>query len=563
MLRILVAVDDDVTVVPSPAETVRMPFDSGCAAGRNELARHVRTEYLLQLDDDMVLTKETDLAGTIRQLDACAVLDYIGGVVDHDDSPPFAHTGCLKLHDGELVVRLGVSSGSVSGHSLYDIVNSCIYVARASRMKELRWDADLKTLEHIEFFVRHVGCIYATQSESLRARTVRDIPPEYAAFRFGRTAQFGGLSWRKMGIHRRYTVGADGNVERHAAVDAAGNHSGELRSLPRSHELHRRVEALFAAAAPRISSATGGHCGTGAGSKLQSLHDLDSSNQECWQLARVAWLGEYWHPLDRRVDFAQTLHRLEARAASCTEPAASVLLSLLVQAVSEQRRRLEASGNATLAEDEVAGPSSTPQWTPTLRVEPLAASTPADAWVYAWHSCSLRSAEAIFRTGRVDWEGVGLDGSDVERLSAGSNVKHGFYASITPEQAAAYACSVQGGAPGRDGGSLLTKCGELALVLCALNLCDVHPVTHGIACGTGPGSNHSDTDCSAAQPNERSNSCEGESKERHRRASHTALFSRRVTADDGGAVGAATPEFVVGEPGRLIPLAIVFILPAK
>ena len=126
-VRVLVCDDSDGGgLLPEEAEVICLPFDSGVSRGRNMLADMVTTPFLLQLDDDMVLTEDTDVLHALRILSEDLAIDLVGGVVV-DDADEWAMAGSLTLTDGTLVIRKGATSGTLGGgQPRLDLVNSCI-----------------------------------------------------------------------------------------------------------------------------------------------------------------------------------------------------------------------------------------------------------------------------------------------------------------------------------------------------------------------------------------------------------------------------------------------------
>lgn len=337
-------------------------------------------------------------------------------------------------------------------------------LARASAMRQYRWNDELKTSEHVEFFVRHRNALVATQTRWLCACTVRDAPSRYRDFRFGRAAHFGALSWAAMGLSRRYLVETNGDVDRHASMLADGLYSGELRGLPRGHILRERTLRLFALGQPAHT----------------------------WRPSRVAWLGsDFWAPQDRRPDLTATSVHLDALAgrwAARTPPVTTKAksLRLLADKVRKQQGAVEHiaavasasnrtscpdSGDASALADSALADSTLADSAPCDDMPrvvdvPLPASPhrPSEAWLYAWHGCSVDAAEAIFRTGQFD----------MARISTADpgTIGRGFYFALN----AAYAVQYATGELGR--ACEPSACGERVVLLCAVNVgSDTYPVT--------------------------------------------------------------------------------------
>lgn len=64
-----------------------LPFDAGCSAARNELARRFVGDYLLFLEEDFVFTARTKLEPLIQILDGDSTVGVAGGYVDPGNRP--------------------------------------------------------------------------------------------------------------------------------------------------------------------------------------------------------------------------------------------------------------------------------------------------------------------------------------------------------------------------------------------------------------------------------------------------------------------------------------------
>lgn len=179
----VVVVDD--SREPRPVEGARLialPHASGVSAGRRAGLAAVRTEYVAMVDDDMVLTRRSDLGRAVRYLDAHPEVDLVGGKVvnlprlrsrDYATAPLFASAA-------EPVVPPGTLIGGLPVHEKVPT----FYVARTERLRLVDWDPALKRLDHADFFTRARGVlttVYDARMRCLHARTPFD--PLYAAAR--------------------------------------------------------------------------------------------------------------------------------------------------------------------------------------------------------------------------------------------------------------------------------------------------------------------------------------------------------------------------------------------
>ncbi len=159
----IVVVDDSREPRDIPGTTVvKMPFDSGLSAGRNEGLRHVKTSNVLLLDDDFVLTRRTRVDAALEALESPRI-DLVGGRVSF---LPF-YLEQAKPEYGE---------GRIERWRVCEKVPN-FFVARTERLKLVPWDERLKLVEHMDFFLRAQGVlttVYEPRMECLHARTLFD-----------------------------------------------------------------------------------------------------------------------------------------------------------------------------------------------------------------------------------------------------------------------------------------------------------------------------------------------------------------------------------------------------
>ncbi len=141
---------------------VKMPFDSGLSAGRNEGLRHVTTRNVLLLDDDFVLTQHTRVDAALEALERPEI-DLVGGRVTF--LPFYLEQAKPVLTDRRIDRWL-----------VCDKVPN-FFVARADRLRLVPWDERLKLIEHMDFFLRAKGVltsVYEPRLACLHARTLFD-----------------------------------------------------------------------------------------------------------------------------------------------------------------------------------------------------------------------------------------------------------------------------------------------------------------------------------------------------------------------------------------------------
>lgn len=221
-LRIIVGDDGFEPSLRSDVEYVRLPVDIGTSAGRNALLERVTTPFYLLLDDDVEFRAETDVRKLAR-LVADGTLDLAAGDCVRVKRKffvlklrPQPFHGLFEFRHDELRLVAG-SLGEGRGFTLCDITHN-FYVARKDAVQAIGgWDSDLKTNEHIEFFVR-------ARRAGLRVGFCPDVviwhwnarPPGYAEYR-NRCHHH--VAAAKLGLNR--IVGFDGRDFTNGVLRAA------------------------------------------------------------------------------------------------------------------------------------------------------------------------------------------------------------------------------------------------------------------------------------------------------------------------------------------------------
>ncbi|HSF97620.1 MAG TPA: glycosyltransferase [Ornithinibacter sp.] len=163
-------------------DVIAMPFNSGVSVGRNAALDAVDTEFVLVTDDDLVFTAATDVDAARRRLQTCPDIDVVGFVrvelprwMAHDFGPdslfrghrePLRPWGQLV---GGLPVRLKIEQ---------------TYLARTEAIRRVRWDPQIRMVDHADFFSRASGEIVVVLDPAIRAYHARTpFDPEYTRYR--------------------------------------------------------------------------------------------------------------------------------------------------------------------------------------------------------------------------------------------------------------------------------------------------------------------------------------------------------------------------------------------
>jgi hypothetical protein len=165
-LRVVVVDDSRQLTRLRGVETVALPFESGVSAGRSAGLARTETPYFLNLDDDFVFYRHTDLVAALRLMEANPEIDIMGGEVVH---LPLFHTtdyrqvGLFRTN-ATPVMPLG---SLIGGLPVYDKVAN-FFLARTERLRLVDWDPALKRMEHADFFTRARGVLTSVHNTELK-----------------------------------------------------------------------------------------------------------------------------------------------------------------------------------------------------------------------------------------------------------------------------------------------------------------------------------------------------------------------------------------------------------
>ncbi len=169
----LIVVDDSETPAHiDGVENIHLPYDVGVSAGRQAGLDAVKTEYVLNLDDDYIFNRHTDLLSSLKYLNSNLNVDIVAGRVlylpyytelDYRSNP-------LMKNDRSGIVPKGSDIGGLIAFEK----TANFWLARTDRIRDLGWDKGLKRLDHADFFTRANGVlvtVYNPKMQLLHAPT--------------------------------------------------------------------------------------------------------------------------------------------------------------------------------------------------------------------------------------------------------------------------------------------------------------------------------------------------------------------------------------------------------
>lgn len=155
-----ILVVDDSNIAPhfatqlqeSGARVMRLPYDVGLSAGRNAGVKEITTEFVLIMDDDMVISSRTRVLDMVHLLEGadvvCGTMKQNSRIVNWEGTYEFTDDGGLRLipSDYNYRTRDGIRYVPVE-------FGLNILVARTEFLRTHPWDEQLKLSEHTSWFL--------------------------------------------------------------------------------------------------------------------------------------------------------------------------------------------------------------------------------------------------------------------------------------------------------------------------------------------------------------------------------------------------------------------------
>lgn len=146
-------------------DVVQLPFNSGLSCGLNRALEKVTTPYLVRLDDDMLLTRLTDVEGQLRFLENHSEVSLVGFAVltAPECKSPEKSLGKYyrKSYNKNLIIpRLTM----IDNEHIVVEKSTNIFIARTQDIRQIGWDDNIRMIDHNEFFYRAAGQIVSVMA---------------------------------------------------------------------------------------------------------------------------------------------------------------------------------------------------------------------------------------------------------------------------------------------------------------------------------------------------------------------------------------------------------------
>ncbi|MBP7562536.1 MAG: glycosyltransferase [Candidatus Cloacimonetes bacterium] len=196
-VNILIADDSEQPSLPDKSYPFnltyfRLDFDQGASFGRNYLLSHTKTPYFILLDDDYVFTRHTKIERFVHLIEKYPEIDILAGSV-YNRGKKKVDCACRMNIDNQVLYKLKKPYKIKDDLKFYDMVVN-FFIAKTDKIKELRWDDELKTVEHSAFFIKAMNHgLISPETDSVSIHHLRPKNSLYKKFRKDRVEYYAGL----------------------------------------------------------------------------------------------------------------------------------------------------------------------------------------------------------------------------------------------------------------------------------------------------------------------------------------------------------------------------------
>ncbi len=186
-----------------PIKYLDLPFDTGLSYSRNKMLESAKSEFVLLLDDDLIFDIKCNIKSQLEILEKNN-LDILGGdfynLNTKGKKRPIFKTNFFGLfNENSQEFNILFIYNNFPKFQRCDIINN-FFIGKKSKLKEIKWEEDLKVGEHEEFFIRaklkHNASVGYSNGLFIKHYPIRS--EEYSIFR----NRFSGISDRANTMHK-------------------------------------------------------------------------------------------------------------------------------------------------------------------------------------------------------------------------------------------------------------------------------------------------------------------------------------------------------------------------
>lgn len=155
----IVIADDSAAPLEIPgAHIIHLPFNSGLSKGLIAALAEVKTEYVMRLDDDELLTPRSNIHGQLAFLQAHPEVDLCAVQASKKPEKSATLYNSIRMNK-ELLIPAGTV---IDGHVVAYKAPNC-FLARTEKLREVGYDPNIRMIDHHEFFYRAAGVLVCVQ----------------------------------------------------------------------------------------------------------------------------------------------------------------------------------------------------------------------------------------------------------------------------------------------------------------------------------------------------------------------------------------------------------------
>ena len=161
---------------------IHLPLNSGLSRGLQAALNVVDTPYVVRLDDDMLLTPNTNIHKELEFMKNHPEVDLVAVMADYRKPKEYA----LKFSRIKMNKKLIIPAGTLIGGKEVVYKTPNCFIARTEKLQLVGYDANIRINEHDEFFTRAAGkmvCVLDSDSYIMHCHN-RFERQEYESFRY-------------------------------------------------------------------------------------------------------------------------------------------------------------------------------------------------------------------------------------------------------------------------------------------------------------------------------------------------------------------------------------------
>ena len=173
-VRIVIA-DDSATPLTFPTHSgdnnlmiIQMPFNSGLSKGLNLALSEIETPFMVRLDDDVLFSRRSNLAGELRFLMAHSNVDLVGmpwidACKAVSTKREFKAYSRIDMREAPLPLKIPHGTLIDEKHVVFGKVSNA-FLARTDSIRKIGWDDNIRMIDHHDFFYRAAGILVSVLS---------------------------------------------------------------------------------------------------------------------------------------------------------------------------------------------------------------------------------------------------------------------------------------------------------------------------------------------------------------------------------------------------------------